>query len=366
MGLFTSFLLLKDIGPAISWGLCGFYGRAHHRDNALSPCVEVPQTSFGPFWNSFWGDQEAAGERLGSARGVSTPPTLRPTLEGAGCVLADGGCRPAPTTCLSKLPGSVNRHFALRILCRPMSQSWFALNTLSQAKQWLGARECRWSARNRAQGMKKPKRSGGRRQEGGRNQRQGWCRRPPQARGCVQSSGLRRPPRGRDFRDGKRAALPKEAGDFIGCYRDLLVSVGCGRVPGALFCVWGTACFGPAARAVSAAGAPGHGLHRPWMWEGDAGSSTEPELRIQNVPASSSTLPPALAVSQWVPSRPGPRCPWRKASCLASWSLRHFCDPGLLVWTSWPPDAPRPIPHKPPPLVLPLRERCSRPPGGAR
>lgn len=35
----------KDTGPVISRGLCGFYGRAHQRENAISPHGNVPQTS---------------------------------------------------------------------------------------------------------------------------------------------------------------------------------------------------------------------------------------------------------------------------------------------------------------------------------
>lgn len=75
---------------------------------------------------------------------------------------ADGRCHATPRSSLSKLPGLVNTHVALRILCRPMAQSWFALNTPSQAKQWLGAKECCWSTWNQAQGMKERETSRGR------------------------------------------------------------------------------------------------------------------------------------------------------------------------------------------------------------
>lgn len=192
---------LKGHWPSFSWGLCGLYGRAHHRANALSPCGEVPQTSSRTLLEEFSG--RPGGRRRPSGvctHGVPASLPLAPSARPRRARGAAAGGRrvpPAPTTGLSKLPGSVNRHFALRILCRPMSRCRFALNTLSPAKQWLGAR-------NRAQGMRNRRGVGGVVGKAGGTKRQDWCRTSAAARGWVRSSGLRRPPRGRDFRDGKQ------------------------------------------------------------------------------------------------------------------------------------------------------------------
>lgn len=139
----------------------------------------------------------------------------------------------------------------------------------------------------------------------GRNQRQGWCRHQPQARGCARSSGLRRQPRGWDFSDCNQAALPKEAGVLLVVIVICWFRWGAVESPGYRSMCGGRCVLDPQPGRLSLPQGLPEVVHTdPGCGKETRGVARSPELRIQNVLASNSVLPPPGCVSA------GPFMPW--------------------------------------------------------